>query len=118
MPNNYGDPISIDRACDKYEYAQWELGVRYFTVSGTGCITDCREYSDQVRNGSVDFICIETHTSSGTNEPGLGINWETYWEISYRHYTKDESRYPEGSTYTDFMTGAKERGYSWKLCPF
>jgi hypothetical protein len=122
MPNDYGDPISIDRACDRYDYAQWELGVRYFTVSGTGCITDCREYSDQVRNGSVDFICIETHTSSGTNKPGLGVNWTTYWEISYRHYTRDESRYPisptspGGSTYT--ADGRKLRGYSWKLCPF
>jgi len=126
MPNNYGDPISIDRACDQYDYAQWELGVHYHTISGTDCVNNCRDYSDQVTNGSTDYICTFSHTStSGTEPGGSDPSWNTYWEISYRHYTRDASRYPYvspaspgGSTYTDFMTGAKERGYSWKLCPF
>lgn len=119
MPNDYGDPISIDRACDRYEYAQWELGVHYHTISGTDCVNNCRDYSDQVRNSSTDYLCILSHTSTATDEPGLGVNWETYWEISYRHYTRDESRYPEGSTYTDFLPPYRKfRGYSWKLCPF
>jgi hypothetical protein len=114
MPNNYGDPISIDRACNRYEYDQWVVGTTY-----SGIETDPpHPYADQVRNGSVDYLCILSHVSTATDEPGVGVNWETYWEISYRHYTKDDSRYPEGRTYTDFMTGRKERGYSWKLCPF
>ena len=122
MPNDYGDPISIDRACDRYEYAQWELGVHYHTISGTDCVNNCRDYSDQVRNGSTDYLCILSHTSTATDEPGLGVSWETYWEISYRHYTADESRYPisptspGGRMYT--VDGRKLRGYSWKLCPF
>ena len=112
MPDNYGDPISIERACDRYEYPQWELDTTY---SG---IEDFYPVADQVRNGSVEFKCKLTHTSTATDEPGVGVNWATYWEISQRHFTRDALRYPEGSTYTDFLTNQKERGYSWKLCPF
>lgn len=30
-------------------------------------------------NNSKYYECIETHTSSGTDEPGVGANWQTYW---------------------------------------
>jgi hypothetical protein len=37
-------------------------------------------YHDTVSIGTSAFSCILDHTSSATNEPGTGINWETYWE--------------------------------------
>jgi len=36
-------------------------------------------WSDRVRHSSKLYICIEDHTSSSSNEPGVGQDWETYW---------------------------------------
>jgi hypothetical protein len=33
-----------------------------------------------VYNGSFLYGCTATHTSSSDNEPGVGANWENYWE--------------------------------------
>lgn len=112
MPTKYGNPISTIRGCG-IQYDQWVIGTTYSGIED-------QPYADQVRNGSVVFQCIESHTSTAADEPGVGVNWETYWDISYSHFTKDITRYPEGSTYTDFLspTGEKVRGYCWKLCPF
>jgi hypothetical protein len=35
------------------------------------------------------FVCIQAHTSSSSNEPGAGVDWETYWDnadslVNYR----------------------------------
>lgn len=27
------------------------------------------------------YICIQDHTSSATDEPGVGASWESYWEV-------------------------------------
>lgn len=36
---------------------------------------------DWISNDSVIYRCISAHTSSATDEPGVGVNWETYWEL-------------------------------------
>lgn len=32
--------------------------------------------------GSDSYICIKTHTSDSTNQPGVGADWATYWELT------------------------------------
>jgi len=36
-------------------------------------------YPYVVENGGSFYICILPHTASATNEPGVGVDWETYW---------------------------------------
>lgn len=33
-----------------------------------------------VADGGAIFQCILAHTSSSTNEPGVGVSWTTYWD--------------------------------------
>jgi hypothetical protein len=44
----------------------WSVGVHY-TIN------------HQVGNGGNFFLCRVAHTSSATDEPGVGANWENYW---------------------------------------
>lgn len=37
--------------------------------------------TEVVENGGSSYVCIQAHTSSANDEPGLGINWTTYWEL-------------------------------------
>jgi len=51
----------------------WELGVLYLqSVLGPG------DYITVIHNDLI-YFCIQEHTSSETNEPGVGIDWATYW---------------------------------------
>jgi hypothetical protein len=36
---------------------------------------------DLVKNGGKTYICILTHSSSASTEPGVGASWESVWEI-------------------------------------
>lgn len=36
---------------------------------------------DVVSNNGSSYICIQAHTSSATDEPGVGANTATYWEV-------------------------------------
>lgn len=42
---------------------------------------------DAVSNGTpkASFICIQAHTSSSTNEPDVGVDWELYWDYLADH---------------------------------
>lgn len=35
-----------------------------------------------VSNGGVDYLCTNDHTSSSSNEPGTGSDWEDFWEVT------------------------------------
>lgn len=42
--------------------------------------------TDYIRNDIVEdsgssYVCILVHTSSATDEPGVGDDWETYWQV-------------------------------------
>ncbi len=36
---------------------------------------------DVMDSGFNWYTCIKTHTSSAADEPGVGANWQTYWEV-------------------------------------
>jgi hypothetical protein len=42
---------------------------------------DASEINTQRKNGSpsVGYECIKDHTSAASSEPGVGVDWETYW---------------------------------------
>ena len=37
---------------------------------------------DMVLVGGVTYRCIVTHTSTTTNEPGTGADWQDYWQVT------------------------------------
>jgi hypothetical protein len=51
----------------------WELEVLYLQ-SGEG-IGDFRT----VIHDNMLYMCIQEHTSSESNEPGVGVDWQSYW---------------------------------------
>lgn len=54
------------------QYPLWQESVEYGYISPPFV-------SDRVRHSSKLYMCIKAHTSSSTNEPGVGPDWETYW---------------------------------------
>ena len=40
-----------------------------------------------VTNGGTTYECLEPHTSSATDEPGVGANWQAYWVESNKTAT-------------------------------
>lgn len=48
-----------------------------------GAWADATAYDelDAVENNGNSYICILAHTSSATDEPGVGVNSATYWEL-------------------------------------
>lgn len=38
--------------------------------------------NDAVESGGSTYICKTAHTSSSSDEPGVGANWSTYWDLS------------------------------------
>lgn len=48
---------------------------------------------DYISNGGIRYHCIADHIASGTNEPGIGIDWATYWEIGAAHFDTKSSYY-------------------------
>lgn len=39
------------------------------------------QLNDVVSNNGSSYICILAHTSSSSDEPGVGVNTTTYWEV-------------------------------------
>jgi hypothetical protein len=35
--------------------------------------------ADRVSHGSYEYICITSHTSAATSEPGVGATWQDFW---------------------------------------
>jgi len=60
-------------------YYQWN---GQFNSAGTWSIST-KYYVGQVAqdSSSTEYLCLETHTSSSSDEPGVGANWEDYWEL-------------------------------------
>lgn len=44
---------------------------------------------DTVSHGGIEYLCLLTHASASTNEPGEGVNWTTYWGINDIKYVAD-----------------------------
>lgn len=62
---------------------QGNQGVAGGSMSWLGAWALTTEYAadDAVENDGSSYICILGHTSGADNEPGVGVNWETYWSL-------------------------------------
>jgi hypothetical protein len=54
-------------------------GVNY--IAGGWVVSTAYADSDVLFNNGTSYICILAHTSASTDEPGVGVNTATYWEV-------------------------------------
>lgn len=64
----YYDAFMVIKPLDTFP--AWALSTDYTTT----------DPADTVRNGGNAYVCILNHTSTADDEPGIGVNWTTYWE--------------------------------------
>ena len=64
---------------------QWVLPTLFLTTTPVGLVLrNDNAPSDSFEEFPRFFRCILTHVTSAQSEPGVGVNWQTYWEqISY-----------------------------------
>jgi hypothetical protein len=58
-----------------------EVTIVGYTLEGGWIVTTDYQVDDAVTNGGETYVCIQTHTASATDEPGVGANWEDYWVL-------------------------------------
>lgn len=58
------------------DIALWTTNTQYFGTNATGSVVSY--------NGRY-FVCKQAHTSSSDNEPIVGEQWQTYWNILVDH---------------------------------
>lgn len=51
------------------------------TWEGAWVVSTVYSLNDVVSNDGSSYICILAHTSSASDEPGVGVNTATYWEV-------------------------------------
>ena len=65
----------------------WSSGVSYQTAS-FNIFTGVSIPVSKVSNDGFNYVCILSHTSGASTEPGVGVDWETYWELdTEKRYT-------------------------------
>lgn len=65
-----------------YDHVEIHANIEDLWLTGGSYVID-----NYVRNQTdVRYKCIVAHTSSSSNEPGAGVDWETYWvEVDWEH---------------------------------
>ncbi len=59
---------------------QGDTGTSY-SWEGAWVITTAYIVNDTVENNGSGYVCISAHTSSASDEPGVGASWETFWDV-------------------------------------
>jgi len=88
----------------------WSSGVQYAEGS-------------KVSNGGFNYVCLVTHTSGASTEPGVGVDWETYWKLDTENrYTLNgvvNAGQPYGDVLQQMVTSCAGTlfwgGGKWKL---
>ena len=84
------DEALMDDAADKlaaYLYGK-AVEYQYPALTFQGLWEEGQSYAVDdnvsVPNGSTgdQYVCIQAHTSSEDNEPGVGPNWTSYWDVA------------------------------------
>jgi hypothetical protein len=58
------------------EFAKWASDTARYSAWATAT---GYKVGQRVSNGSNYYACIQAHTSSATDEPGVGTSWQDYW---------------------------------------
>ena len=53
--------------------------------------------ASQCTNGGKTYLCLRSHTSASTTEPGVGANWHLYWK---EHSNSSTTAWVDATAYT------------------
>lgn len=62
------------------KYCDFANGLDYYDLDAW-TVSTAYVVDELVKNNSKRYKCIQAHTSSADDEPGVGANWETYWTL-------------------------------------
>ncbi len=103
------DVVTGDRVTDGSQWATFDFRNRLLASSsalslGANCATGLDIQGLVIKAGwfvnhnGVTYQCILNHTSSSTDEPGIGASWVTTW-IAYETYLEDSPAWTVGTAY-------------------
>lgn len=58
-----------------------EVEIVGYTLRGAWVVTTDYVLDDAVTDAGETYVCIQAHTATATDQPGVGINWEDYWVL-------------------------------------
>lgn len=61
------------------ESASRQVSITGYALQGGWLITTGYSVDDAVTNGGETYVCIQDHTSTALDEPGVGANWTDFW---------------------------------------
>ena len=56
-----------------------EVLITGYTLRGAWVVTTAYVVDDAVTDTGETYVCIQGHTATATDRPGVGANWEDYW---------------------------------------
>jgi hypothetical protein len=106
---NFGGHIHVDGNGSFFDYNRGAIA--HFSVSkGYWIKYFCiQSVIQKVVHNGVRYHCILQHTSSANDEPGIGVNWTTYW-ASDGAGTYDNIEYGFWEQFQEFRTTSVEPG--------
>jgi hypothetical protein len=83
---------------------------------GTWATSTAYTVDDLVTNDGSTYACIADHTSSATDEPGVGVNTATYWTIFVAKGADgtDGTNGTNGTNGTDGVDGTDGVSFTWQ----
>jgi hypothetical protein len=78
-------PIDVEITFDNLVAVETITFIGAYDGSGAhGIDADIRDHSitpTEITHSATNYKCLRTHTSSASDEPGVGSNWRRYWEV-------------------------------------
>ncbi len=79
------DDDEADMVYDDSDWSAFEPPKYYDLELDVWVITTVYAHDDLRQHGGVDYRCIDPHTATAVNEPGVGVDWEDFWEVTARY---------------------------------
>ena len=73
-----------------------QVVIQGYSDQGAWLITTGYVVDDLVNDGGVEYVCIVAHTSTAADQPGVGANWEDFWEVLDSAAAFDMEGYSKG----------------------
>jgi hypothetical protein len=58
-----------------------QVTIQGYSDQGGWLITTDYVVDELVNDTGVEYVCIVAHTSTAADRPGVGANWEDFWEV-------------------------------------
>ena len=88
-----------------------QVVIQGYTDQGGWLITTGYVVDDLVNDTGVEYVCIVGHTSTAADRPGIGANWEDFWEVLDSSAVFDMEGYSKGIFHMPSAWDAADIGF-------